>query len=98
MKKTTSDSAATEEMLPEYDLAGKRGIRGKYHQAYKKGHGVRITRADGSIDVQTFTLPEGAVLLEPDVRAYFPDSESVNTALRGLIALIPSESRHHKTG
>ncbi len=31
--------------------------------------------------------------LDPDVRVYFPDSESVNAALRGLIALIPAKRR-----
>jgi hypothetical protein len=30
-------------------------------------------------------MPEGAVMLDPHVRAYFPDAEAVNTALRGLI-------------
>jgi hypothetical protein len=33
-------------------------------------------------------LAEGTVLLQPDVREYFPDSESVNAALRSLIALM----------
>ncbi len=30
------------------------------------------------------------VMLEPDVAAYFPDSESVNTALRALIDALAS--------
>ncbi len=30
------------------------------------------------------------VMLEPDVAAYFPDSESVNAALRALIAALAS--------
>jgi hypothetical protein len=41
--------------------------------------------------VQYFTLEEGAVMLEPDVREYFPDSEAVNKALRSLIMLIPQK-------
>ena len=28
------------------------------------------------------------MLLQPDVREYFPDSDSVNTALRSLVALM----------
>ena len=36
-----------------------------------------------------FTLKDGAVMLEPDVREYFPDSETVNSVLRSLIMLIP---------
>lgn len=78
-------------MLPEYDFTGKKGVRGKYFQAYQQGHTVRITQDDGSVVTQHFTLEDGAVLLAPDVRKYFPDSESVNDALRGLIQLIPQD-------
>ncbi|GIK55120.1 MAG: hypothetical protein BroJett015_07830 [Chloroflexota bacterium] len=76
-------------MLPEYDFSGKKGTRGKYHLAYQQGYTVEITEDDGRITTQHFTLEDGAVLLAPDVREYFPDSESVNQALRGLIRLIP---------
>jgi hypothetical protein len=33
------------------------------------------------------------VILEPDVREYFPDSQAVNKALRALIALVPPKRR-----
>jgi hypothetical protein len=79
------------EMLDEYDFSGKKGVRGKYHRAYQQGHTVRIYEEDGGVTTQHFTLEEGAVLLAPDVRPYFPDSESVNQALRGLIGLIPQK-------
>jgi hypothetical protein len=36
-------------------------------------------------------LEDGAVMLEPDVRAYFPTSVSVNKALRALIEIIPQK-------
>ncbi|MBI4673162.1 MAG: hypothetical protein HY741_16025 [Chloroflexi bacterium] len=77
-------------MKREYDLRGKKGVRGKYYRAYRQGHTVRITQQNGTVSEQHFTLQDGAVLLEPDVRRYFPDSDSVNAALRSLIALIPS--------
>ena len=79
-------------MLAEYDLQGKQGVRGKYALAYQQGHTVRIIEEDGSVTTQYFTLEEGAVLLASDVRPFFPDSESVNRALRGLIRLIPDPS------
>jgi hypothetical protein len=92
--KTKNKSQAEQEMKREYDLRGKRGVRGKYYRAYRQGHTVRVTQQDGTlVTEQHFTLQDGAVMLEPDVRRYFPDSESVNTALRSLIALIPSKSR-----
>jgi hypothetical protein len=79
-----------EEMLPEYDFTG--GVRGKHYQAYRRGHNVTIYQADGTDIVQHFTLEDGAIMLDPDVREYFPDGESVNQALRTLISLFP-ESR-----
>lgn len=83
------------EMLPEYDFTNmKGGVRGKYYKAYREGHTVEIHKADGTTSVQYFRLEDGAVMLEPDVRKYFPDSEAVNRALRGLIALAPKGSQH----
>lgn len=83
-------------MLPEYDFTEKKAVRGKYYRAYHRGHQVRVYREDGTVTVQHFTLEDGAVMLEPDVREYFPDSEAVNKALRSLIALVPSKSERRK--
>jgi hypothetical protein len=90
MKKSTGDQERTEvdEMLPEYDFRG--GVRGKHARALQQGYTVRVHRTDGTTTVQQFSLPQGTVMLEPDVQEYFPDSESVNHALRTLIELIPS--------
>lgn len=90
------DNQIKDDILPEYDFSGKKGVRGKYHQAYKEGHVVKIQQEDGSTATQYFTLEEGTVLLTPDVREYFPDSESVNRALRGLIRLIPHSASQVK--
>ncbi|MBM3190801.1 MAG: hypothetical protein FJZ90_19035, partial [Chloroflexi bacterium] len=68
-------------MRPDYDFSG--GVRGKHFQAYQRGYRVVIHRKDGSAEERDFALPEGVVVLDPDVRAYFPDSEAVNRALRG---------------
>jgi hypothetical protein len=75
-------------MKPEYDFTGREGERGKYYKAYREGHAVRIHEADGTVTMQYFGLEDGAVMLEPDVRAYFSSSESVNAALRSLIELM----------
>lgn len=87
-----------DDMLPEYDFTGQKGVRGKYCQAYRRGHTVKIGEKDGTVSVRYFTLEDGAVMLEQDVREYFPDSESVNAALRSLIALVPSKSGKRRTG
>ncbi|MBC8527665.1 MAG: hypothetical protein H8D22_12580 [Candidatus Cloacimonetes bacterium] len=81
-------------MLPEYDFKG--GIRGKHYKAYRKGHTVKIHKADGSTEIKYFTLEDGAVMLEPDVLKYFPDSESVNKALRILVTIIPESVKQTK--
>lgn len=93
MKKVVSKHQGSEDndMLPEYDFRD--GIRGKHYKAYRKGHRVKIHKADGTTVVQHFKLEEGAVILEPDVREYFPDSEAVNKALRSLIELIPKKRK-----
>ena len=75
------------EMRAEYNFSG--GVRGKHADAYQQGHTVSIHKKDGTTIVQNFKLEEGAVILEPDVREYFPDAESVNNALRTLISIAP---------
>jgi len=72
------------EMREEYDFS--RGRRGKHYGAYRAGHTVRITQADGLVEERHYSLADGAVMLDPDLRSRFPDSESVNRALRALIA------------
>jgi len=84
-------------MLPEYDLAGKKAVRGKYYRAYRQGHTVKVRREDGTVSVRHFTLAEGGVVLDPDVQEYFPTSESVNQALRCLITLIPKTRRKKRS-
>lgn len=90
MKKTEHPQEGNE-MLPEYDFKGKKGTRGKYHRAYRKGHTVRVYEEDGAVSVHYFTLEDGAVMLEPDVHEYFPTSESVNETLRTLISIAPAK-------
>ncbi len=79
-----------EDMLPEYDFTI--GIRGKHYQEYRQGHTVKIYQADGTTEVQHLTMEEGAIMLDPDVRRFFPDAEAVNHALRTLIHLIPHQN------
>ncbi|HHT9105052.1 MAG TPA: hypothetical protein ACFYD7_04175 [Candidatus Wujingus californicus] len=91
MKKVFSKRRCSDNsnMLPEYNFKG--GVRGKHYKAYRKGHSVKIHKSDGTTIVQYFKLEEGAVMLEPDIREYFPDSKAVNNALRSLITLIPTK-------
>ncbi len=76
-------------MRSEYDFSD--GVRGKHHKAMETGYTITIHNADGTKVTKEVMPKEGLVILEPDVRSYFPDSESVNTILRALIKLIPNE-------
>jgi hypothetical protein len=67
----------------EYDFS--KGVRGKHYRQYREGHTVRVHKKDGTVSVHYFTQEEGAVMLDPDVRERFPDSESVNRALRSMM-------------
>jgi hypothetical protein len=101
MKKAKAEEATTkEDMRPEYDFSTmKGGVRGKYYKAYREGHKVVVHREDGTDSVQYFKLEDGAIMLEPDVRKYFPTSDAVNKALRLLIEIIPAKrnaSGHRK--
>ena len=72
-------------MLAEYDFTGQKGVRGKYAKAYKSGHSVRIYDGDKLVSDDYFAA------IEPDVRAYFPNSTSINKALRKLISIVPQK-------
>ncbi len=89
MKKNRSEIQASEddEMRTEYDFSG--GVRGKHYRAMQSGYTITIHREDGTTVTKEVKPREGTVLLDPDVRQYFPDSESVNQTLRSLITLIP---------
>lgn len=93
MRKVTSKLRAVKdsEMRREYDFTG--GVRGKHYKALQQGYTIKIHKSDGTTVVKHVKPAIGAVILEPDVLEYFPDSEAVNKALRSLIALIPNKSK-----
>jgi hypothetical protein len=91
MTTTNNPIGNDSDMRPEYDFTG--GARGKHYRAYREGHTVKIYQEDGTVIVQEYKLEKNAVVIEPDVKEYFPDSESVNQALRSLIALIPTKNK-----
>ena len=92
MKRKMSESTGAD-MLPEYNFDGKKGLRGKHSSAMREGYTVTVHQEDGTTQVQNFGPKENTVVLDSDVRDYFPTSESVNKALRALIALIPEKRR-----
>lgn len=100
MKKTVSEQELADdiaEMRPEYDFRD--AVRGRAYRPLHEGYEIRVHKEDGTTVIQQFKLEAGTVMLEPDVRAYFPDSDAVNKALRTLITLFPTsrETAKRKT-
>jgi hypothetical protein len=93
MKKKETKIVQVEDnkMRTKYDFAG--GVRGKHFRTMQAGYTITIHQADGSTATKDVMPKEGAVVLEADIRTYFPDSESVNKALRCLIPLLPKKTR-----
>jgi hypothetical protein len=81
-----------DDLREEYDLSQlKNPVRGKYYQQYREGHSVTIHHEDGTQMIEHFPPQNDVIILDPDVKKYFPNSESVNAALRSLIKLIPQQ-------
>jgi hypothetical protein len=73
-------------------------VRGKHYKPLHKGYSVHIHKPDGTTVIEHYKIAEGTVMLQPDVRKHFPDSDSVNTALRSLITLmaeLPEKGKSH---
>ncbi len=94
MKKANKVKSNDNEMRREYDFRG--AVRGKFYKPMHEGYTVRVHKRDGTTIIQHYKIAKGTVMLQPDVRKYFTDSESVNTALRSLITLMaqmPAKSK-----
>ncbi len=66
-------------MLDKYTLDPSKGVRGKYYKAYKQGYSVKIRKKNGELEQQYFAS------IESDVHEHYPNSDSINKALRILI-------------
>jgi hypothetical protein len=93
MSKATIDRQIDEAvtMRAEYNFAG--GVRGKHYHAMQNGYTITVHHEDGSVTRQEVQPHKNTVVLDPDVLAYFPDSETVNNALRTLIKLVPQKPK-----
>lgn len=97
MKKSTDEkNMNNEDILPEYDFTT--AVKGKHYRPLHKGFSVHIHQTDGTTTVKQYKEVEGVIILDSDVRPYFPDSKAVNKALRQLIALLGEiSSREEKS-
>ncbi len=92
MKKATSKHPkAVKDMRAEYDFTG--GVRGKHAHALRQGYTIEIHHPDGTMVIEEVKPAEGVIILDSDVREYFPDSQAVNETLRALVKLIPGQKK-----
>jgi hypothetical protein len=92
-----ADSAILDagDMRPEYDFSKMKqiGERGRHAKARRNGYTTILNHPDGTKEITHYRPLEGCIALDRDVQEYFPDADAVNTALRGLIALVPTKRR-----
>ena len=83
-KKTNSraQNGKSDEMLPHYDLSN--GVRGKHYKKYREGVTVHLLGENEETRL---------VVLDEDIGKIFPDSKSVNVALRHLVKAMPKAKR-----
>jgi hypothetical protein len=62
--------------VPPVDFS--QGVRGKHSARFMQGYTVEITQEDGSVYVQRFIPDADAVVIDRDVRKYFPETTSIN--------------------
>jgi hypothetical protein len=78
-------------MRPEYAFS--KNVWSKHPQDLSKGYTSIVHHPDGTTEMTDYRPLPDALSLAPDVRRYFPDADAVNTALRGLIALVLAKQR-----
>lgn len=89
-KNTQYEHELEDDLREEYDLSQlKNPVRGKHYQQYQEGYSVTIHDEDGTSTTQHFPKQDNVIILDSDVKKYFPNSEIVNSTLRSLIKLIP---------
>jgi hypothetical protein len=78
MKRISKRTTAKDGVLSHYDFSN--GVRGKYAEKYREGVTVELRE-------------DRFVKLDDDLKKVFPDSNSVNNALRHLVQALPKRKR-----
>ena len=88
-KNNTESSAVT--MLPHYDFT--KGDKPNYAKRFSGGAVISIHSSNGKAIKKKLIKKQSLIILDADVSEVFPDTKSVNTALRHLIAALPQKAR-----
>jgi hypothetical protein len=83
----TNKSETKGDMLPNYDFS--KGEKPNYAKKFSGGAVITIHSSNGKSSKKKIIQKQSLVILDADVSKVFPDTKSVNSALRHLIAALP---------
>ena len=94
MKAKKSRKKKSDDLLSQFDLTT--GVRGKYAKRYREGVSVTIYSPNKKIVEAGKKNAETFIMIEKDIAKVFPDAKAVNSALRHLLAAVPSKNHVRK--
>ena len=96
MKKTKKSKKkakeSSDDLLSQFDLTT--AVRGKYAKKYREGVSVTVYSPNKKTVDAEQKDGETFVMIEHDIASVFPNADSVNIALRHLIAAMPKNRTH----
>ena len=87
----TNKSAQKNDIFPNYDF--RKGDKPNYAKKFSDGAIITIYSANGKPSKKKVIVKQSLVILDADVSKVFPDAQSVNSALRHLIAALPKKQK-----
>ena len=81
--KVSRDLGLEKDDIPD-EIDFSRGKRSLHYIDPDAAHTVYITKNDGTLEIHYYKPLPGAITLDPDLQRIFPDSDSVNKALRSI--------------
>jgi uncharacterized protein YaiL (DUF2058 family) len=88
----TNKSQPKGDMLPDYDFS--KGEKINYAKKFSDGATITIHSSNGKAPKKKIIQKQSLVILDADVSKFFPDTKSVNSALRHLIAALPKKIKN----
>jgi hypothetical protein len=89
MVKTTSKTKKPTTRKPAVKREAPASTPRKHGESFRAARKAKVVPAASAAKPARRSSRPPAIVLDPDVRLYFPDSDAVNRALRQLIRLIP---------
>ena len=79
------------DMRSHYDFS--KGEKPNYAKRFSEGAEIMIHSTNGKQPKKKIIQKQSLIILDADVSSVFPDTKSVNAALRHLIAALPKKKK-----